>query len=383
MKQNNYFDVVIVGLGAMGSAAAYQLSRRKQKILGVDRFAPPHPFGSSHGQTRIIREAYFEHPLYVPLVQKAYENWAELEQAIGQQLFQQTGGVMIGLPQGVLVNGAQRSAQLHRLPYEFLTAAELRRRSPAFQPADAMVAIWEPRAGILFPEQCIQAHLKMARRLGAAFGFDEPVISWAAEGEGVRVVTSKGEYFSDRLLLTAGAWMNQLIPSLKLPLAVERQVLFWFEPTAHSEFFDPKYCPIYIWEHEPNRFIYGFPNLGEGVKVGIHHEGENTTSDSIRREVDGNDIEAMRAILRRIMPALNTNPHASAVCMYTNTPDFHFLIDYHPEYPQVLLASACSGHGFKFASAVGEILTDLLIEGHSHFDLSLIRLERFSTALSK
>ncbi|MDZ7343429.1 MAG: N-methyl-L-tryptophan oxidase, partial [candidate division KSB1 bacterium] len=235
---------------------------------------------------------------------------------------------------------------------------------------------WEPRAGILFPERCIAAHLEMARRHGAAFRFDEPVISWAAEGEGVRVVTSKEEYFGERLILTAGAWMSQLLPSLKLPLTVERQVLFWFEPTAPAEYFDPKHCPIYMWEHEPNRFIYGFPNLGEGVKIGIHHEGETADPDSIRREVDSHDLEAMRIILRRLVPALDTNPSASVVCMYTNTPDFHFLIDFHPEYSQVLVASVCSGHGFKFASVVGEILTDLLIEGHSQYDLSLFRLSR-------
>ncbi|MCI0693561.1 N-methyl-L-tryptophan oxidase [candidate division KSB1 bacterium] len=377
MTRPNSFDVIIAGLGAMGSAAAYHLARRSQRVLGLDRFAPPHAFGSSHGQTRIIREAYFEHPLYVPLVQRAYENWAELERESGQRLFQQTGGLMIGPLDGQLVAGAQRSAQIHHLPHELLTAAEMRQRFPAFRPSDDMVAVWEPRAGILFPERCIEAHLQMARQCGAVLHFDEPATAWERDGDGVRVLTSNGEYRAQRLLITAGAWTGRFIAELALPLTIERQVLLWFDPIAHSEHFDSQRCPIYIAEHEPNRFIYGFPNLGEGVKVGRHHEGESADPDGVRREAGPEDIEAMRAILCRFMPAIDTAPRVSAVCLYTNTPDSHFLIDFHPHHPHVLLASICSGHGFKFSSAFGEILADLLIEGRSTFDLSLFRLERF------
>jgi sarcosine oxidase len=377
MARPNSFDVIIAGLGAMGSAAAWHLSRRRLRVLGLDRFSPPHTFGSSHGQTRIIREAYFEHPLYVPLVQRAYENWAELERESGQRLFQQTGGLMIGPPGGQLVAGAQRSAELHHLPHALLSAAEIRQRFPAFQPSDDMVAVWEPRAGILFPERCIEAHLQMARRDGAVLQFDEPATTWERDGGGVRVLTSKDEYRAQRLLITAGAWIGELIAELALPLTIERQVLFWFDPISHPEYFDPQRCPIYIAEHEPNRFIYGFPNLGEGVKVARHHEGENTDPDRVRREVGPEDIEALRAILRRFMPVIDTMPRAAAVCLYTNTPDSHFLIDFHPYYPQVLLASICSGHGFKFSSACGEILADLLTTGRTTFDLSLFRLARF------
>ncbi|MGH7598251.1 MAG: N-methyl-L-tryptophan oxidase [bacterium] len=382
MPNSNSFDVIIAGLGAMGSAAAYHLSRRHLRVLGLDRFTPPHTFGSSHGQTRIIREAYFEHPFYVPIVQRAYENWVELERESSQRLFQQTGGLMIGPLGGQLVAGAQRSAQIHHLPHELLSATEIRQRFPAFQPSDEMIAVWEPRAGILFPERCIEAHLQMARQCDAVLQFDEPVATWEHDGNGVRVLTSKGEYRAQRLLITAGAWTSQLIAELALPLAIERQVLLWFDPISHPEHFDPQRCPIYIAEHEPNRIIYGFPNLGEGyarrgVKVGRHHEGESTDPDRMRREAGPEDLEAMRAILRRFMPAIDTAPRATAICLYTNTPDSHFLIDFHPHYPQVLLASICSGHGFKFSSAFGEILADLIIEGRSTFDLSLFRLERF------
>jgi len=370
------FDVIILGLGAMGSAAAYHLAQRRHRVLGLDRFTPPHTLGSSHGQTRIIREAYFEHPLYVPIVQRAYENWAELERETKQQLFQQTGGLMIGPPDGVLVTGARRSAQLHHLPHELLNAADIRRRFPAFQPTEETVAVWEPRAGIVFPERCIAAHLQMALQHGATLQYDEPAVKWERDGEGVRVSTAKGEYHASRLLLSAGAWFNQLVAELNLPLVIERQVLLWFTPKTHPEHFAPPHCPIYIWEHEPDRIIYGFQNLGEGVKVGIHHEGEHTNPDHVRREVGADDINAMRGILRRIIPAIDTPPRATAVCLYTTTPDAHFLLDFHPHHPQVLLASLCSGHGFKFSSAFGEILTDLLLEGRSRFDLSLFRLER-------
>lgn len=376
MNQSQSFDVIIIGLGAMGSAAAYHLSRRRRRVLGLDRFTPPHAFGSSHGQTRIIREAYFEHPHYVPLVQHAYENWAELERESGQRLFQQTGGLMIGPPDGQLVAGAQRSAQIHHLSHELLSAAEMRRRFPAFRPSDDMVAVWEPRAGILFPERCIESHLQMARKCGAVLRFDEPAATWECNGDSVRVLTPEGEYQAQRLLITAGAWTSQLIADLALPLAIERQVLLWFDPIAHPEHFDPQHCPIYIAEHEPNHIIYGFPNLAEGVKVGRHHEGESTDPDRVRREVGPEDIEAMRAILRHFMPAIDIAPRATAVCLYTNTPDSHFLIDFHPHHPQVLLASICSGHGFKFSSTFGEILADLLTTGRSTFDLSLFRLAR-------
>ena len=370
------FDVIILGLGAMGSAAAYHLARRQQRVLGLDRFTPPHTFGSSHGQTRIIREAYFEHPLYVPIVQRAYENWDELERETEQQLFQQTGGLMLGRPEGILFAGAQRSAMIHQLPYEVLTADEIRRRFPAFHPTEEMAAIWEPRAGIVFPERSISAHLQMALQHGATLQYDEPALKWERDGEGVRVSTAKDEYYASRLLLSAGAWFNQLVAELNLPLVVERQVLLWFTPKTHAEHFAPQHCPIYIWEHEPDRIIYGFPNLDEGVKVGIHHEGEHTNPDQVRREVGADDIEAMRVILRRIMPTIDTAPRATAVCLYTTTPDAHFLLDFHPDHPHVLLASLCSGHGFKFSSAFGEILADLLLEGRSRFDLSLFRLER-------
>ena len=366
------FDVIIVGLGAMGSAVACHLARRGKRILGLDRFAPPHAFGSSHGQTRIIREAYFEHPLYVPLVQRAYELWAELEKEAGRSLFRETGGLMIGKPDSAVVAGATRSAREHSLPHEVFSAAEVRSRFPALQPTDEMLAVWEPRAGILFPETCIEAHLTMARKQGADLRTDEPAVSWEGEGGGVRVVTSKGAYQANQLVLTAGSWIQSLLRDLQLPLVVERQVQFWFEPKK-SAFFRPDRCPIHIWEHGPGRHFYGFPDLGDGLKIAGHHEGQTANPDSINRAVSPEEVEAMRALLRQFLPDADGALRSAVVCMYTNTPDHHFFIDRHPAHAEVLIASPCSGHGFKFSSCVGEVLAQLIVNGESRFDLSLFR----------
>ena len=375
------FDVIIVGLGAMGSAAAHHLARRGKRVLGLDRFAPPHAFGSSHGKTRIIREAYFEHPLYVPLIQRAYELWAELEIQSGRNLFQPTGGLMIGRPDSAVVTGALRSAKEHHLKFKLFSGAEVRRQFPGLRPSEEMVAVWEPRAGILFPESCIEAHLRLAREHGADLRFDEPVSGWEARAGGVRVVSAHGEYEAGQLVLTAGGWIKGLLPDLNLPFTVERQVQFWFEPRNAAPF-QPARCPIHIWEYEPGRHFYGFPNLGEGVKAASHHEGEIVSPDNIRRDVSPAEVEGMRRILRQFLPDADGPLRSAVVCMYTNTPDHHFFIDRHPECPQVLIASPCSGHGFKFSSAIGEVLADLVARGESRFDLSLFGNRRWETQKS-
>ena len=374
------FDVIICGLGAMGSAAAYHLARAGHSVLGLDRYQPPHTFGSSHGLTRIIREAYFEHPLYVPLVQRAYELWGDLEKESGRKLFIQTGGLMIGPPEGVLVAGAKRSAEEHKLQYELLSAAEIRRRFPVLAPDEKMVAVSEPRAGILFPELAIQTHLDLGIKYGADLRFNEPVVRWEPDGDGVRVFTASGVYSGQKLLLSAGAWVNSLLSRPGLPLTVERQILFWFEPKSSRDRFNPQICPVHIWEYARHRFFYGFPDLGDGVKVAIHHEGELTNSESISREVAAVEIENMRTILRRFVPAADGALKSAAVCIYTNTPDEHFILDYHPDHRQVLIASPCSGHGFKFSPVIGELATKLLEDKTSGFDLSLFRMNRFRKA---
>ena len=365
------YDVIVVGLGAMGSATACHLARRGMRVLGLDRFTPPHAFGSSHGETRIIREAYFEHPVYVPMVQRAYELWRDLEQESGTTLLHETGGVMIGRSDSDLVKGARHSAELHGLRHEMLTAGEVHERFPALHPERDMVAVWEPRAGVLFADACIDAHLAQALRYGAELRYEEPMLRWEPERDGVSVLTAEGEYRARQLIVTAGAWISALFPDL--PLRVERQVLFWFDALSASEMFTPERCPVHLWQFDAHRFFYGFPDLGNGVKVAFHHGGEVTTVDSPRREVAPDELEDIRAAMRRFLPAADETLRATTVCTYTNTPDEHFLIDHHPAHPQVLITSACSGHGFKFSPVIGEILADLSQHNQPRFDLSLFR----------
>lgn len=367
------FDVVIAGLGAMGSAAASHLARRGLRVAAFDRFRPPHTFGSSHGQTRIIREAYFEHPAYVPLIQRAYELWLELEKSSGRQLFRQTGGLMIGAPDSTVVRGARRSAKEHRLPHAVLTAPEVRRRFPAQRLPDNFLAVLEPRAGILFPEECISAHLQSALAHGAEVHFEQPIEGWETTSGGIRVRTPDGTCEAGQLVVSAGNWTSALLPDLRLPLTVERQTLHWFDPVDAAGAFDPDRCPVYLWEHEPDHYFYGFPDLGDGIKVAAHHGGEIVHPDRVDRTVHPSEIVAMRSLVERFLPGANGRHRNSVVCCYTNTPDQHFLIDRHPLEPRVWIASPCSGHGFKFSSVIGEILADLVTQERSRFDLSLFR----------
>ncbi len=369
-------DVIVVGLGAMGSAAAWQLARRGRRVLGLDRFSPPHTLGSSHGRSRIIREAYFEHPAYVPLLRRAYECWAQLEQESGRRLLRQTGGLMCGPENGVLFAGARRSAVEHGVPHEVLTADEIHRRFPGFTPPDDALGLLEVRAGMLWPEGCIEAALALARGHGAELKTDEPVTSWRVDGSGVAVTSASGTHRAARLILSAGPWMPALLGTRGRALQVERQLFHWFEPARNPDLFRPDRCPVAVWEYAPDRIFATQPDVGDGMKAGIHHEGETTDPDRVRREPTAADESAMRRLVKRYLPDAAGRVREARVCLYTNTPDHHFLIDFHPDHPQVIVASPCSGHGFKFASVIGEILADLATEGRSRFDLSPFSLSR-------
>ena len=297
-KMENTFDVIIAGLGAMGSSSALHLAKNNKKVLGFDQFQPPHTLGSSHGQSRVIREAYYEHPLYVPIVQRAYELWFELEKASGLELFLQTGGLMIGSAESELYCGAKTSAEMHKLEHKLLTNEELKTRFPAFKLPDNILAVWEPRAGVLFPERCIEAHLKEAEKYGANLNYNEKILEWVADDAGVKVATDKGEYTANQLVFTSGAWINNLVPELKMPLEVERQVLFWFDPAKKTDAFNPDKFPVYICEAEPGIMFYGFPDLGDGVKIANHHRGGITTPENLDRQVSDSEIEGISNIIR-------------------------------------------------------------------------------------
>lgn len=374
------FDVIVAGLGAMGSATAYHLARRGARVLGLEQFASGHTLGSSHGDSRIIRELYYEHPLYVPLVQRAYELWEELEKEAGVDLLRVTGGVMLGAANSELVRGAMLSGATHGIPAEVLERDEIVSRFPAFAPPEGYVGVWDARAGYLRPEACIEAHATLARRAGATLDYEEPMLHWEADGDGVRVTTSAGEYRADRLAICAGAWTKSLLAELELPLKVERQVLVWIEAPEPAERYAEESFPIYMCELPGGRLLYGFPRLERGVKAGIHHEGALYDSpDQVSREVLPGDVAALRESLAHFLPSLSTAAvRESVTCIYTDTPDGHFLVDFHPRHRQVLFATPCSGHGFKFSSAIGELQAELLLDGRSRFDVSAFGLARLN-----
>ncbi len=375
------YDVIVVGLGGMGSAAAAHVARRGKRVLGLDRFPPAHDQGSSHGRSRIIREAYWEHPSYVPLVRRAYELWEEVERASATLLLLTTGGLWIGPPDGPLIRGALESARLHQVAQEVLNAAEIRKRFPVFTPATGEAGVLEPRAGVLFPEESVLAHLRQAARAGADLHHGEAVTEWIAAPRGVEVMTSQTRYEAGALIITAGPWAPQVLADLDLPLTVERQVVGWFRPSAPAAAFDPERCPVFVW-HYGGRFFYGFPLLGfEGVKIAEHKTGRPTTADEIRRDILPEEItELRRDFMARCLPAANGPLVASSTCMYTMTPDTHFAIGLHPLHDNVAVAAGFSGHGFKFAPVVGEILADLALDGRTDHDISLFALDRFARA---
>ena len=373
------WDVIVVGLGAMGSAAAAHLARRGQRVLGLDQFPPAHDRGSSHGRSRIIREAYFEHPSYVPMVWRSYELWTDLERTSRRHLFKQTGGLMIGRPDTDLVRGALESARIHHLAHEVLDAAAIRRRFPVFEPDDEMIGVWEPRAGVLAPEECVLALLDQASKAGADLRHDERVLGWSAGPGRVGVETAAGRFEAAHLIITAGPWAPVLLADLNVPMTIERQVIAWFRPVRLDDAFAPDRCPIHIW-HVGRRMFYGFPALDAGgVKIAEHAAGDPTTADGIRREIAPDEIQEIRDdFVARYVPAANGELVLTTVCMYTMTPDTHFVIDRHPRHPHVTIACGFSGHGFKFAPAVGEILADLTLEGRTRHDISRFSAARFA-----
>jgi sarcosine oxidase len=386
------FDVIVVGLGAMGSATAYHLAGNNRQVLGLEAFGPAHDRGSSHGESRIIRQAYFENPAYVPLVLRAYELWDRLQRESGKDLLTISGGLAIGPAHGDLVSGCLRSAREYDLPHELLDSGQMRSRFPQFFLAPEEIAFYEERAGFLRPEECIRQHLRGASDRGATLHFEEPIMSWSAsnQGEGVTVQTHKQTYRARSLVLSMGSWFAgmgfadpgfaDLALAVSIPVVVTRHVMFWFRPLGQVQTFDKGVFPIFLWGPEEGPFLYGFPRLsGEtDPKVAIHSGMDTCSPSSIDRVIHPGDEEAIRSAIRDRIPALNGEVSHASTCMYTMTPDEHFIIDRHPDYPQVVLAAGFSGHGFKFSCVVGEILCDLATTRKTHFDISLFSAARFS-----
>ncbi len=371
------YDAIVIGLGGMGSAAAAELARRGLRVLGLERFGPAHDRGSSHGRSRIIRKAYFEDPAYVPLILRACELWARLERNAATDLVTITGGLMIGPQSSLTLAGSRASAERWNLDHEMLDAAEIRRRYPTLTPDPHVVALYEPSAGFVQPEMAVATNLRVAGGAGAELRFQTPVHAWRALGEGVRVTTASETVEAGRLIIAGGAWAPQLLADMGLPLSVERQVQYWFAPAGGPEPFVRH--PLWIWEADDGVQFYGLPahEPDRGVKTAFFRMGEPCTPETIDRTVRTEETEVMRSYLARHVPLLNGRLLDARPCMYTNTPDEHFVIAAHPAHPSVAIAAGFSGHGFKFVPLVGEILADLVLDGATRHPIDLFDPARF------
>lgn len=371
------YDAIVVGVGGMGSAAVYHLAKRGWSVLGLERFNVPHTMGSSHGMTRIIRLAYFEHPTYVPLLRRAYELWRTLQRESHEELLCITGSIDAGRPGSKVFEGSVTSCEAHSLPHEVLTRTELEMRFTGFRLPRGFRAVLQPDGGFLVPERCIVSHVFGALRHGADVRARERVLDWSpVGGDGVRVRTDRGEYEAGRLIITAGPWAGELCGISTEHVIPERQVLGWFQPLQTGPF-ELGSFPVFNLTVDEGHF-YGFPVYRvPGFKIGLyHHLREVVDPDTMNREAGPADELVLRQCVERYFPQAAGPTMALETCMFTNTPDEHFIIDTHAEYPQVSFAAGFSGHGFKFASVVGEILADLAQSGTTQHQVSRFSLAR-------
>jgi sarcosine oxidase len=364
------WDAIIVGLGSMGSSAAYHLAARGLRVVGLDRFDPPHGQGAHSGGSRIIRTAYMEGAQYVPLVHRAYELWRALERDTGQGLLTVTGGLMLGRPDSVTVAGALAAARAYGLAHELLDAGQVRVRFPAFTPADDEVALFEQGAGLVRPERAIAAHLEMARAHGADLRTGAEVHSWTATGEGATVTTADGVLEADRLILAPGAWAPGLL-GIAMPMRVRRRVQHFWRAADPTDF-EPGRLPVWIWDWPPDQIGYGLPAVDGAVKAALHR-GDDPVDPSVGAgPATADEVAAMRRLLASRLPRLADGEWLGAKpCLYTLTPDEHFVLGAHPAAPNVWVAAGFSGHGFKFVPVVGEILADLAVTGQTAYEIGI------------
>jgi sarcosine oxidase len=374
------YDVIVVGVGGMGSAAVHHLAERGASVLALEQFDIPHDLGSSHGLSRIIRLAYWEHPAYVPLVRRAYDLWRELERAAREPLLVVTGSIDAGPEASANVVGARAACATFGLAHDELDPAALTTRFPGFRLPGETVAIYQPDGGFLRPEACISAHVALARGRGAAIRPRERVVEWHADDRGVRVRTTDASYAAARLVLTAGPWIGALVRPAAAALAPERQVMLWTEPLRPALFRVNAFPVFYVLV--PEGPFYGFPDHdNRGFKIGkYHHRRERVDPDAVDRTCGPEDEAVLRDAVSRYFPDANGPTLAMKTCLFTNTPDEHFVIDRLPGAPHVAIAAGFSGHGFKFCSVVGEILADLALDGGTRHDISLFGLARLPIA---
>lgn len=377
------YDVIVIGLGGMGSATAYHLAARGLKVLGLEQYGPVHDRGSSHGESRMMRQAYFEGEAYVPLLLRAAELWQQTARKGDAELLLPTGGLFVGPPSSAVVAGSIRSAERFGIPHDVMSAGDIMQRFPTMRPDDHYIALYEPGAGVIFPERSVQTFLALADRHGADLHFDEKVFDWEADssGEGVMVDAAHDTYEAGRLVITAGPWTAGILADMHLPIQAERVVMHWFEPQVSVDHFAPGRFPVHIWQLDDGLDFYGFPALGGskgGVKIALHNAVRDACDpDAVDRIVYASEIETMRRHVRRFFPEMDGRHLTAQTCMYTSSPDDDFIIDRHPDHAQVLIAAGFSGHGFKFSSVVGEILADLATEGDTRHNIQPFSLGRF------
>lgn len=372
------FDVIVAGVGAMGAQTCWHLANRGQRVLGLDRYDIPNSMGSSHGVHRIIRLAYFEHPLYVPILRRAYELWRQTEQLFGEQLLFVTGSLDIGPADAPVIKGSLESCKLHSLAYELLAGETVNARYPGYKLPEGYAAVYQADGGFVASERAVVAAATLAMNAGATLRAREAIVGFdRLPGGGVKVTTTKATYEAGRLVLSTGAWIGEHVPALKSTAVPERQVLGWFRPRKPEHFRLGRF-PVSNLKSEDGHF-YQFPVWGvPGFKIGrYHHLQEQGAADDLSREPNAADEEALRSSLRRFFPDADGDLLAMRTCMFTNTPDEHFIIDRLPGFEEIVVASPCSGHGFKFSSAIGEILADLAMDRPPKFDLSPFEIGRF------
>lgn len=372
------YDIAILGLGGMGSATLYNLGKRGLKVCGIEQFGLAHDRGSSHGETRMIRKAYFEHPDYIPLLERAYQLWHEFEEERGEQLFVKNGLIIAGPPDCEVIRGLDLCYAKYPLPHEKLTGREARSRFPQFNFENDLIVYVDPVAGFLYVEKCVAQFIKRALDLGAAAYFNERVFEWRLEKNRVLLKTNRREIAAEKLIITAGAWAKLQLQSLGIPLQILRKVLFWYDFPQISNF-KPGAFPTFYVQLE-NAGFYGFPAINElGLKVGEHQSlDEQENPDKINRNLQPDDEPPILSFLNKMFPGLQPVRQKFSICMYTLTPDHHFILDHHPGFERVIIGAGFSGHGFKFAPVVGEILADLAVEGRTTLQIDFLKLDRLN-----
>jgi sarcosine oxidase len=378
------YDAIVIGCGGVGSAALYHLARRGLRVLGLDPFPPAHDRGSSHGSTRIIRRAYFEHPDYVPLLLAAYEQWGELENAWGRRLLTQTGLLQVGPPEGEVLPGVLASAARHGLAVESLTAAEAMARFSGFHITEPLAAVYEPAAGSLAVEECVRAHLAGAVAAGAVLRCGARMERWEGAGDAklgatIRVYCDGEVLTTPRLAIAAGPWAASLLAELGVSLRVERRVQVWFRAPS-IPYSAAAGCPAYLFEL-PQGIFYGFPRLdARGVKV-AEHTGDQPVDDpkNVDRQLHPSDLARLEPFVASRLPGVELTATTHSVCMYTMSADQHFMVDRHPRHPGVVFAAGLSGHGFKFTGVLGQALADLAVDGGTKVPIGFLSLGRFGT----